>query len=502
MTTVVYNAPPTVGAFMRSDLFLRGLMGPFGSGKSVGCVMECLRRAVGQRSGEGGVRRVRAAIVRNTYPELRDTTRKTFEEWMPGARDPQFWSEQEFAFNLKLGPLPDGTSVDAEFLFRALDRPEHVSKLLSLELTFAWINEAREVPYSVVKMLTGRVGRYPSMRDGGPTWSGIFMDTNPPDDDSWWYRLFEEQRPANAAIFKQPGGADRMAENLGHWEDRDGACVGHYPREEHPGCRWVPHLAPGYYENLSVTNAGDPLFLKVHRDAQYGPTRDGKPVYPEFNEHVHVVTPEQIAVLPEAELLLGADFGLTPAVVIGQRDPRDGQVQWIDELVASDLGAVRFFEDVARHLRRLYPRRPVRGTGDPAGEARSQVDERTPFDIASAQGVPLAPAHTNDFTVRRDAVGRALTRLTLLGRPALVVSSRCRVLRKAMNGAYCLKRVAAPGRERFREVPDKNEFSHVAEAGQYLMLGEGEDVTALTGTTEHRRVRQVFSVEPCGVRRN
>jgi hypothetical protein len=58
-------------------------------------------------------------------------------------------------------PLPDGTSVHIEWLFRALDRPNDVKKLLSLELTGGWINECREMPRSVVDMLQGRVGRYP-----------------------------------------------------------------------------------------------------------------------------------------------------------------------------------------------------------------------------------------------------------------------------------------------------------------------------------------------------
>ena len=69
-----------------------------------------------------------------------------------------------------------------EVLFRALDRPADVKKLLSLELTGAWVNEAREVPKAIIDGLQGRVGRYPSMREGGCTWSGLMMDTNPPPD--------------------------------------------------------------------------------------------------------------------------------------------------------------------------------------------------------------------------------------------------------------------------------------------------------------------------------
>lgn len=498
MSNIIYNAPPTVGAFMRDNSFMRGLMGPFGSGKSVGSLFEMLRRCMEQQPSHDKIRRSRWAIIRNTYPELRDTTRKTFEEWMPGGLDQSNWLEQEFTFTLQL-PLKDGTRVEAEFLFRALDRPEHVKKLLSLELTGAWINEAREVPYTVVKMLIGRLKRYPSMRDGGPTWSGLIMDTNPPDDDSWWYKLFEEEKPGNARLFKQPGGRTALAENLGHWEMPNGACVGHYPQDKPAGAFWVKHLADNYYQDLATVNASDPLWIKVHIDAQYGPTMAGRPVYPEYRDDIHTVDPSRCLPIPKADLIIGADFGLTPAIAIGQRDPRDNQIQWIDEVVATDLGAVRFFEDAARYIKRTYPNRAIHGTGDPAGEQRNQVDERTPFDAASAMGIPLVPAHTNDWTVRRDTVGRALTRLTILGRPAMVVSSKAKVLRKAMNGGYCLRRVAAAGDERFRDAPDKNSFSHVAEAVQYGMLGEGEDVTALETAG---RLKQKFKYKTAGARRH
>jgi hypothetical protein len=500
VSRIVYNAPPTVAEFMRSPAFIRGLMGPFGSGKSVGVLMELLRRAKEQEKGKDGIRRTRYAIVRNSYPELRDTTRRTFEDWVPGAKQQAGWSESEFSYTFRDG------DVESEFLFRALDRPEQVKKLLSLELTGAWINEAREVPYQVVKMLVGRLRRYPSMRDGGPTWSGLVMDTNPPDDDSWWYKMFEEQDESSRelgkiACFKQPGGRTQLAENLGHWEDRRGACVGHFPHESRPGCTWVKHLDPAYYSDLAIVNAADPLWVKIHVDAQYGPTMSGRPVYPEFRDDVHSVEPSACPPLTHAPLLLGMDFGLTPALAFGQVDPKDGQLQIIDELVAQDLGAVRFAEDAARYIKIAYPGRPIRGTGDPAGEQRVQTDERTPYDVVNAQGLPMSPAHTNDFTRRREAVARGMTRLTMLGRPAIVISRKCKVLRKAMNGGYAFKRVSAPGEERFRDVPDKNSFSHVAEALQYLALGEGLDDRALEESTDSRRANQRFKVKPAGAPR-
>jgi hypothetical protein len=83
------------------------------------------------------------------------------------------------------------SDMDLEVLFVALDRPQDISKLLSMELTGAWVNEAREVPRPVIDGLTGRVGRYPSMAMGGTGWSGIIADTEPPDSDHCWYKLAE-----------------------------------------------------------------------------------------------------------------------------------------------------------------------------------------------------------------------------------------------------------------------------------------------------------------------
>jgi hypothetical protein len=37
-------------------------------------------------------------------------------------------------------------NAEIELLFRALDRPDHIRNLLSLDLTGAWVNEAQEVP--------------------------------------------------------------------------------------------------------------------------------------------------------------------------------------------------------------------------------------------------------------------------------------------------------------------------------------------------------------------
>lgn len=205
MTRIVYKASRTLSRFMDSDAFVRCCIGPVGSGKSSAAVVEILARAIKQGKGPDGIRRTRWAIIRNTYGQLRDTTRKTFEQWIPSQLG--VWHEQSFSFHMRFN------DVDCEVLFRALDRPEDVKKLLSLELTGAYINEAREIPKHVLDVLQTRVGRYPSKAQGGATWFGIWMDTNPWHAGHWGSKLFA-QGLSDYRVFRQPGGRSAEAENV------------------------------------------------------------------------------------------------------------------------------------------------------------------------------------------------------------------------------------------------------------------------------------------------
>ena len=120
-----------------------------------------------------------------------------------------------------------------------------------------------------------------------------------------------------------------------------------------------------------------------------------------------------------------------------------------------------------------FRKRRGQNVADFADDIRAQTDETTPFQILRAKGIPAHPAATNDFIKRREAVAGPLTRL-VDGAPGLLVHPNCRVLRKAMAGGYSYKRVQAGGAAKFRDVPDKNGFSHVAESLQYLLVGGGE----------------------------
>jgi hypothetical protein len=331
------------------------------------------------------------------------------------------------------------------------------------------------VPKAIVDALGDRVGRYPSQRDGGCAWRGVIMDSNPPDDDHWLYRLAEVERPDGWMFFKQPGGlietpegkflANPAAENLGN-------------------------LEPNYYETRMAGKSAD--HVRVYYCAQYGYVREGKPVIPEYVDKVHCAD-ALVQPVGSADLHIGLDFGLTPAAVFGQR-LGSGRIVWIDELVTEDMGAVRFGELLKAKIQADYPSFLLRPggiviTGDPAGEQRVQTDERTPYQILNKilepLGIEATPAHSNDPTLRREAIATPLSRI-IDGSPGLMVSPKCVVTRKGLGGGYCYRRLQVAGDERYADRPEKNKYSHPVDAGGYMMLGMGEG-TALTVTARPRR---------------
>jgi len=196
---------------MRSNAFARAIIGPIGSAKSSTCCMEVLRRAAEQKPDAKGIRWTRWAVIRNTYRELTDTTRKTWSQWVPDELGK--WNEQDFSFTIDKR-LEDGTRMNCEVLFRALDKPQDVKKVLSLELTGAYINEGREIPRNIFDGLGGRVGRFPAMKDGGPTWFGLWLDSNPWPINHWGYDLFSVRKPEGHELFEQPSGLSPEAENV------------------------------------------------------------------------------------------------------------------------------------------------------------------------------------------------------------------------------------------------------------------------------------------------
>jgi hypothetical protein len=180
-----------------------------------------------------------------------------------------------------------------------------------------------------------------------------------------------------------------------------------------------------------------------------------------------------VMVEPGVPIQVGLDFGLTPAATIGQRLP-NGRWIVLHEIVTFDMGLERFAQQLLAELNQRYPQHPIMLWGDPAGMARDAIYEVTAFDHLRSLGLKAQPTPSNDFKVRRESAAAPMQRL-IGGKPGLIVSRECKLLRKALAGGYHFKRVAVgAGHERFRDAPNKNEHSHIGDSFGYLMLGGGE----------------------------
>ena len=462
---------PVMKRFHESNAAFRGIMGPYGSGKSTGCVVEILRRAGQQVKAPDGRRYSRWAVVRNTYPELKTTALKTWSEWIPLDYG-KYTQDKPIRHYIRTADL------DLEVYFIALDVPDDIRKFGGIEFTGIWLNEAREIPRTILNAAMGRIGRYPGPNRGGITWTGVIADTNPPDNESWWYKMAEQETPRNWEFFRQPSGMAPDAENL-MWLGQSKESI-----------LWTlddpRRLALGraYYER--VEQGADPDFAKVYVHGEYGFVADGLPVYPSYRDSIHC-SQTGIEPVPGLPLLLGADFGLTPAAIIGQH-LADGRWLILNEFVTEDMGITRFAENLRKYIAIQYPDHVVgRGWGDPAGNQRSQSDERTAIEILNhATGWRWSPAgNTNDLGIRLEVVKNTLNRL-VDGKPGLLISPKCTVLRKGFAGKYTRKFIKNTANEQLHEDPVKNKFSHPHDALQYLLLGGGE-YSAIIGRSLKRQ---------------
>ena len=456
-----FSKSPTVWKFLNDDSFVRGMVGPVGSGKSYACCAEIFKRAIQQKpSKRDGIKYSRFVIVRNSYPMLKTTTLKTWLELFPEHIYGAVRHSPPITHHIKLPSREGAAGIDLEVIFLALDQPKDVRKLLSLEVTGGWINEARELPKSIVDGLTHRVGRYPVKEDGGPTWRGVILDTNPCDDDHWIYRLSEKEPPKGRfawKFFRQPPGVfeakdvpDEMPEAQGYvfaagkwWKTNDKA-------------ENLNNLPVGYYEQLLGGKNLD--WIRCYAEGKFTYVQEGKPVWSEYDDASMV---DDCQILDGEPIQIGLDFGLTPAAVFAQRTPK-GVWNVLHELVTFDMGLERFCTLLKEDINRYFPKHELSIWGDPAGMQRDQIFENTSFDhLKNVHGLFAKPTATNDFRTRREALAMPMSRL-IDNKPGFRVDRKCVRLRKSLSGGYHFKRVAiGAGQERFRDTPNKNEHSHI-----------------------------------------
>lgn len=457
---------PTLAAFAKSNANVQILRGPLGAGKTIACCVKLFKMICDEKPNKQGVRESNWMVTRGTLPQLKSTTIRDWLSVVPkGCGAFTFGPPPEHRLDFD---LPDGTRVLSNVMFIALDSEKAAERIRGANLTGAWANEIKQQPKSVIDVLHSRTGRFKSF--GWHRWSGLIADTNAWDGDHWLEKASELKDLGELPdweFFVQPPGVLWVN---GQWV-------------VNPDCEGVPEIRDGYYQKALQGKKQD--WIKVNLANQIGLSFDGKPVHPDYSEAIHVAK-EVLQPVPGV-CYVGLDFGLTPAAVFWQRQVNK---QWygLEEIVLEDGDAKLLANELKVKCAEMQAR--CRGDitfvfrGDPSGDIRAQTDSDTAFKVLRANGVPALPASSNDPEIRRAALDRPLGRMLGEGKPGLLLSPTMKHLRKALAGGYHYARVKLLSDDsRYRDVPVKDMFSHVAEAAEYGLMDAGEHEIVNANTT-------------------
>jgi len=449
MIEINFVPPPTGVNFMLSNSFYRFILGPLGSGKTTTVLFELLRRSCEQRPGLDGKRRTRFALLRQTLQQLKNTVLKDIIQWFGPLCE---WKVSESTVWFQFG------DVISEWILLPLETPEDQKRILSMNITGAFVSEAIEINFDLMVAIAGRCGRFPAAVDGGASWYGVVLDSNMPSEGTPWHAAVATPGPG-WQVFIQPSGLAPNAENL-NW-------LLQTPQTltlpiDHPD-----RLAKGreYYARLATST--NPAWVKRYVMAEFGPDPSGAAVYGGMF-FIEFHCRDDLLVIPGAPLLIGLDLGRDPWALLGQVDHMS-RLLVHEEIPADDIGLRLQLPQIRRLVNsRRYVGCPVVIIFDPAGMSRGNFDEYNSADVIKSFGFVCQPAPSNLLAPRINAAERFMTE-TRGGTAAMLINKKlCPTLVAGLNGSYRFKfnqiGEAQP-------IPEKNRWSHVCDAHQYLCQG-------------------------------
>lgn len=470
-----YVASPTGQAFVKDRSFIKLIMGPVGGGKSTVCLMDLMARAYSQ-TPFNGLRRTKFGILRNTAAQLKSTVKPLIDEWLVTIPTETTgsamgsWRLTDSTFEI-MQSLPDGTRVHSELVLLAADTPDDVRRLLSLQLSAAWVEETREIDEEVFKGLLGRVSRFPSKVAGGVAYPGVICSTNAPALNTYWHRMITEP-PANMRVFIQPAAVDE-----------DGNI--------NPDAENLQFLSDEYYYNLMSANTEE--WIDVYLRNKFGNGNAGQAVYrTTFKAKFHVAKSSLLAIPSSMHpLVVGMDNGLQAAATVMQTDPR-GRVNVLSECYVPEdqtMGVETFLDRLLiPHLMDKYKtrREAFLFVLDPACFQRSQINEQTIAQAVIARGFRAVRATTNDPDKRQLALEGLLNR-AVDGGPGLLIDPSCTHLIEGLEWGFRFKKLANGQQTTTR---DKTHHSHQVESCEYG-AGHFNAQTSQTYTAFQTRARPV-----------
>lgn len=479
-----YKAYPTMQRFHAdyNNYFNRFVAGPPGSGKSVGSALELVSIGLRQEPTPDGIRPTKFAVIRSTYGELERTTLETLRQWLP-AQFTKINRSKPITVHCRL-PLPDRTIADMRFELIAIENYFDLGKLDSYEATAIWLNEMTGLPKELVGKAGERVGRYPpaNMWDDGAnhcTFYGVIGDYNYPPKDHWLVEyLHSGVMPPNTMLYEQPPALIEVIDSE----------TGETTYTINPHAENLSNLDGGqkYMKDLATyQRMGLWDMIQTRLLCRYGRAGgDGKKVFTNFDPDFHVA-PEALSPAKLTDCLISIDTsGIHPCALIWQHVRSKWQIA--DGIYGEEMGLEEFIDDVLTPLLTMrYAECNYLCVCDPAN-ARDARTAITPIDLLREKGYDAIPAPTNRFKERLQASEILLNRRE---KGAVSISPALGELVDAMDGGYQYRKLKVGGLNTiFSAQPEKNKYSHWADAFQYGALHITSSVLSDDLTEKARRL--------------
>lgn len=433
---------PTLKRASNSKALIRLVKGAAGSGKTSWAIMELLRSALLQTpSPLDNTRYFRALVVRNTYALLKSNTIPSMKNMFGPLLQV---TEGSQPFGRVRARLQDGTALDMEVQFLALDSEDAQDKLLGAEPTMVLCDELNLMPESVVFALVRRLGRYPSGTKGKVNRTGVIGVFNGPVKGSWLHKWYLGERDAQFEKVAREMGVEKLVEMF----SQPPALIppAGFPNSHDPNDEWLPNpeaeniqnLAQGYGYYYAMLADPDMGKIQSYVLGEFADVKHGKVVFPEFHRDVHTFPAERVNTKELRDYYLAFDFGRTPVCIVGTL-LSDGTLMVLDEFMGEDMSVEQLYRSTVRPaLKRDYPNGIcVRAYGDPAGMVGGQNINLSPFDVLRKEGVPIvAPTRSNKLEPRLAAVRSFMSSLGTGGKPRLLIRDNCRFLIQALAADY------------------------------------------------------------------
>lgn len=430
-----YKPTPKQAEFHKSAKPQRAFVGGFGAGKSMTGVWEAIDKGMKYPGN-------RIAVMRDTMPDLRETTMQTFFEQCPA----------EFIYTYKRKEQLVVLTTGSEILFksfratRTAARNQFESKIKGLNLGAFYIDEANEVSKDEYLMLQGR------LRLDYMPWRGGWITTNPPNTDHWIYELFEGPT------------ADKSHYQIVKASSREN-----------------PHLPADYVANLE--REYDPSWVKKFVDGEFGFMVTGDPVYENFREVDKNGNAWHSRLGLKWRSQYGSvhrywDFGFhRPAVVWAQVSP---SLIWkvYKEYMGNNVYIQDFAPKVIDISNKIFGGAKFLDFGDPAGNQKNDKVDTTTIKLLEKDFKIKIQSRFSLISEGVELIQGKINRV-IDGEPAFQINpDECPILMAGLTGAYCRAKVST-GKDMQSADPIKDgHFEHTQDAlrmGAVNIFGANSD---------------------------